>query len=694
MNSPTWDSVCPPGSLRDWGSMNKYTLVVALLSLFEALSAHAGSDERLAHFLSLSLDELVAQKVTISTNTRQMLAKAPAVVSVITAEDIKATGATNLADILEGVPGIHVRSSHFADRPLVHIRGANATQTLLMVNGAPLKDLMWGYGIFWKGLPASMIERVEIIRGPGSALFGSDASAGAINVITRTAGRIEQPKAGVRLGSFDTRTGWVQHGSNWNGYDIGLTAELSATDGYNPYIASDGQHEQGDAHYGWRNEDIRFAMARGDWRLLADYMRHGDLETGLTGAGVLDPVTRASDRRYNIDLLYDNESFAKDWGLNAELRFAHLDYSSGDGFQERPPGYSDGTYTYASGVINRMRSAERKLNGEVSGLYTGVDGHAIRLGAGYVRQDLYSVEQFINSGTGPDGTPLDGTTVVDVSDTPYAFAPEKARTISYLFLQDIWTLADAWELTAGARYDHYSDFGGTLNPRLALVWQSTDRLTTKLMYGQAFRAPSYQELYAVTSRSLPNPDLAPERSRTWDLAFSYAASKGLRLGLTLYHFAQSDLIAAVGSPSQFQNAGDHTIRGVELEALWQATRDLRISGNYSVRNQDDSVYRSVYVPDREAYLRADWAFLPRWNWNLQANWIGQRPRVSSDARAPVDAYTLVDTTLRYAAGKQWEFAASIRNLFDVDAREYTGPAIPDDLPLPGRNLYAELRYKF
>ncbi|MDD4882570.1 MAG: TonB-dependent receptor plug domain-containing protein, partial [Gallionellaceae bacterium] len=349
--------------------MKKYTLVIACLGLFEALSAHADSDERLAHFLSMSLDELVTQKVTISTNTKQMLAMAPAVVTVITAEDIKATGATNLADMLEGVPGIHIRTSLFGDRPLVHIRGANASQTLLMVNGAPLKDLMWGYGIFWKGLPASMIERVEIIRGPGSALFGSDASAGVINVITRTAGRIVGTAAGVRAGSFGSKTGWVRHGGNWNGFDIGLTAELSDTDGYNPYIASDGQHEQGDAHYGWRNEDLRFAMARGDWRLQADYMSHGDLETGLTGAGVLDPVTRASDHRYNIDLLYNSDRFGKDWGLNAELRFAHLDYSSGDGFQERPPGYSDGTYTYAHGVINRMRSAERKLTGEVSGLY-------------------------------------------------------------------------------------------------------------------------------------------------------------------------------------------------------------------------------------------------------------------------------------------------------------------------------------
>jgi len=81
-----------------------------------------------------------------------------------------------------------------------------------MVNGTPMKDLMWGFGIFWKGLPTSMIERIEIIRGPGSALFGSDASAGVINVITKTAGKIQDSEIGVRAGSFNTKTAWMKHG--------------------------------------------------------------------------------------------------------------------------------------------------------------------------------------------------------------------------------------------------------------------------------------------------------------------------------------------------------------------------------------------------------------------------------------------------------------------------------------------------
>ncbi|PWB48033.1 MAG: hypothetical protein C3F18_11765 [Nitrosomonadales bacterium] len=683
--------------------MKKSVPVMLFLGPILALAAHADTGAGMDQLLSLSLEELTATKVKISTNTEQALSKAPSVVSVITAEDIKATGAANLTDILQSVPGIYIRPNLFGFRPQVTFRGATNPHTLLMVNGAPIRDLVWSSSIFWKGLTTNMIERVEIIRGPGSALFGSDASAGVINVITKTAGKITQSEAGGRAGSFDTQAGWVQYGGGWNGFDIAFTAERSRTGGHNPFIAADGQtsmdtvfgthvsYAPGNARYGWDGTDIRFSIGKGNWRLLADYLAHNNVEIGLTGGAVLDPLTRGSESRSSVQLLYSNDEFAKDWGTNAELRYFNLGYTSGDGFYERPQGYTDATGAYPDGFINQMRSAERGYVFEGSGLYTGLKTHAIRLGGGYNSENLYFVEQFINLGTGPDGNALPaGGPLVNVSDTPYAFAPEKARKISYLFLQDIWTLAHDLELTAGARYDHYSDFGGTLNPRLALVWQSSDRLTTKLLYGQAFRAPSYLELYALTAASSPNPKLTPERSQTWDLQFSYLASKDLTLGLDLYQFEQSGLISK-DSSKQYQNTGNNTSRGIELEAKWQASRTLRISGNLNYR-EDSTPYNSV--PGQNAYLRADWTFMPNWNWNVQANWIGKHPLPPGDPRAPMDAYALVDTTIRYSHRRDWEFAASICNLFDEDAWEYSSSALRNNLPLPGRSYYAEMRYKF
>jgi iron complex outermembrane receptor protein len=689
--------------------VTKTKLIPLIVVLSTNLPAHAANDNQLEHFLSLSLEELMELEVTISTDTKQTVSQAPAAVTVITADDIKATGATNLVEILESVPGIHVRASQFAFRPLIQFRGTSAIQTLLMINGVSMRDLMWGFGIFWKGIPSSIIDRVEIIRGPGSALFGADASAGVVNVITKTAGKINRNEAGLRRGSFDSNTGWLQYGGSWGGFDIGLSVDLSGTDGHDPYIETDAQSQQdlelgtaaslapGKARLGWESSDIRFAVAKEDWRLHMDYVKHSDLETGLTGAGVLDPETNAEDRRFNLDLLYNNPDLNGDWGIDAELQYQDLEYSSGDGFQERPPGAFGGDYP--QGAINQMRSAERRATIEAGGLYTGLSSHSLRIGMGYTWQDLYYVKQLINMGIGPDGEPLPpGSPLVDLSDTAYAFAPEKTRTIRYLFAQDIWSLADDWQLTAGVRVDDYSDFGDTFNPRLALVWKTTDRLTTKLLYGRAFRPPSFQELFAETSYSRPNPDLDPERSETFELILSYIPSSDLTVGINVYTLKQSDFIRAVTAPDadfrQFQNIGKQTIRGIELESKWQVTDNLRLAANYTIRNPDDNEFRAVDEPKQDAYFRADWNFLPMWNWNIQTNWIADRTRGENDPRSDLDDYMITDSTLRYSTRSAWEFALSVRNLFDEDAREHTAPSVANDLPLPERSIYAELRYKF
>lgn len=637
--------------------------LAALIFLLHGTVSQAGEDPFLLEALPFSLEDIQALDVTISTHTPQVLSKAPSVVTLITAQDIKATGATNLVEVLEGVPGIHVRASQFGFRPLVHFRGTNATQTLLMVNGAPVKDLSWGFGMYWKGLPASAIDRIEIIRGPGSALFGSDAASGVINVITKTAKPIDHDEAGLRLGHDQTLSGWVQQGGQWNGIDVGLTAVLSTTEGHAPFIASDLLNQPGHAAYGWDGADLRFSLARDHWRLLADFSGHDNLQLGLVGRGILDPVTQASDSRYGVQWRYDNPRFGEQWGLNAELGYRHVASSSGDGFFEGP------------GTINQLDSAEYKLNYEVSGLYSGLRGHALRVGVGGSHEAQYEVDHRIN-----------GVIQADAAQQ------EQARRIHYAFVQDTWMLSDAWELTAGARYDHYSDFGNAFNPRLAVVWHSTDRLTTKLMYGHAFRAPTYLELYSE-SISHPNAGLQPEQSRTWDLAFSYAASRALRFDINFFRIEQSDLIAADVS-NTFQNVGDNTLQGVEMEARYQVAPTLGLVANYTRRNQENALYRDYTQPDWEAYFRADWNVRPNLTWNLQTNWIGERARKSTDTRAALEGYALVDTTLRFAPSRKWEVAASIRNVFDADAREYTGASIRDDLPLPGRNIYVEVRHHF
>ncbi len=637
-------------------------LVLPLLLLCPLPVLGAAGDADIDRLMPLSLEELVEMDVSISTYSKQQMSKAPSVVSLITAEDIRATGATNLMDVLRSVPGVYVKQNLFAFRPLITLRGAPGTHVLLMVNGAPMRDLVWSNGIYWKGLPASIIERIEIIRGPGSALFGADASAGVINVITHTAAPIKHGEAGLRAGSYDSQAGWLRHGGSWNGLDVGLSAELSTTDGHRPTISPDRNGNTGKANYAWDNQDLRFSLAGGHWRLLADYQRQDNVGAGLNGAGVLDPLNESDSRQYGLALHYDNPRFAADWGLNAVARYRDVKYSSGNGF-----------ITLAPPTREYLDAAERQAGLEFSGLYTGLRGHALRIGGGAAWNETYGVRQ--------------------VNPPNPAFPiPEQSRRDLYLYLQDVWSLAADWELTAGLRYDEFSDFGGATTPRLALVWQTSERLTSKLLYGEAFRAPSYQELYFQTAANTPNPDLEPERSRTWELAFDYLASDRLKLGLNLYRFKRTDLISGAGG--KFRNVGSFSVRGLELEARWQATPSLLFAGNLTLLDQDDGPAEDVNVPDEALHLRMDWAFRPRWAWDVQANWFGRRSLSAGDPRDELGAYGLVDTTLRYRHDRNWAFAVSLRNLLDEDARDYSSRNLPNNLPLPGRNFYVEARYGF
>ncbi len=123
-------------------------------------------------------------------------------------------------------------------------------------------------------------------------------------------------------------------------------------------------------------------------------------------------------------------------------------------------------------------------------------------------------------------------------------------------------------------------------------------------------------------------------------------------------------------------------------------RDLRLSGNYAYNDPDKGPLHFVGAPRQQAYLRADWLPRANWQWNAQANWIGKRDRGNGDPRPPVDDYLAMDTTLRYVGFKDWQFAISVRNLFDADARDYISTSVENDLPLQGRSVFLEARYDF
>ncbi|MBI2307305.1 MAG: TonB-dependent receptor [Rhodocyclales bacterium] len=650
--------------------------------------------------------------VTIATGSRVSVHRAPAVATVITAEDIAAIGATDLDEVLETVPGLHVSRSTTMNNPIYVIRGIHRNtnpQVLMLENGIPMSSVFSGdRGDVWGGMPLENIARIEVIRGPGSAAYGADAFAGVINIITKTAAEIGGTEMGVRAGSFKTGDAWMLHGGTIGPIEVAAYFRAGTTDGHDRKLRADGQtgwdnifatsasHAPGSMNTGRRAIDGQLDLAYDKWRFRAGYKQRDHVGAGTGIAQALDPSGKSFSERVTTDLTYHDRDFARDWDVTVQGSFMHYKVTSD--LTLFPAGAFGGAF--ADGMIGNPAKWEQHGRFNASAFYTGFTNHRVRLGTGMEKAEIYKTRETKNFN--PDFTPI-GTgsyaDITDVSDTVPFLRPQ-SRIVRYAYAQDEWNFAKDWTLTAGLRHDRYTDFGGTTNPRLALAWEAAYNLTAKLLYGTAFRAPSFTEQFAINNPvALGNPNLKPERMKTLEAAVSWQPVETTQLSVNVFRYQMSDIIQAVNTV--YTNTGEQKGTGLEFEASWDATKALRLAGNYShQRSTDETTHKDAgLAPRHRVYLRADWRFMAGWQANAQVNWVADRKRAYGDTRPAIDDYTTVDLTVRTQRGRnKWDFAVSARNLFNADAREpspFGTPfvSIPNDIPLAGRSLFAQASYR-
>ncbi|MGM9489920.1 TonB-dependent receptor plug domain-containing protein [Ideonella sp. YS5] len=692
---------------------------LAALSLATTLALHA-------HGAGVSEEEELAMSfgdkshVSIATGSRVPVARAPSVATVITAEDIRAMGAIDLDEVLETVPGLHVSRSPVLNAPIYTIRGIRGTltnpQVLMLVNGVPLTSVYAGdRGLNWGGQPLENVARIEVIRGPGSAVYGADAFAGVINIITRGAADIAGTEVGARAGSFDTASAWVLHGGHWGGIDVAAYLEAGRTEGGGRTIEADGQtgldaifaafgvppasHAPGPMNNDYKLIDAALELAGGPWKLRGSYKRVFELGSGAGVAQALDPTGNNASQRLDVDLSWHDTDAGNDWDWL--VRGNAVRYTEDSQLVLFPAGTNLGGGFFQDGMIGNPAKWEHRLRLDATALYSGIAGHRLRFGLGYVDEDLYRLRESKNFN--PDFSPIGNGSfgdVVDVTDTVPFMVPHQ-REVMHAYAQDEWSLARDWSLTAGVRHDHYSDFGGTTHPRVALVWDAAYDLTAKLLYGSAFRAPSFSELYLINNpTAIGNARLKPERVRTLEMAVSWQPAANATLGANAYRYWMTDIIG-LDSTNVYQNQGRQTGKGLELEAQWEPARHWRLAAQYALQHSENQLTGADpgLAPRQQAQLRADWRITSGWQAHAQANWVGERRRQFGDVRPPVADYTTVDMALRTrSANGRWELALVARNLFDSDAREPSPNGVPfvslpQDLPLPGRAVFvtAEVR---
>jgi iron complex outermembrane receptor protein len=653
--------------------------------------------------------------ISLATGYRQPVAKAPAVATVITAEEIESIGARTLDQVLETVPGLHVSTAR-AISDAYTIRGIfseNNAQVLVMINSIPVSDAVnGGRPQTWK-MPVFNIERVEIVRGPGSAVYGADAFSGVVNVITKTAKNIDGTQVGAEAGSFETYGGWLLHGGQMGPIDIAVALHGNTADGYGDTIIADDQTRIDNVLgtsaslapglINTRRDDIntRIDLSYDNWRLRAGYQGFFNVGTGVGTVLALDPEGKLDTQLFNADLTY-NQVVRDDLELNAQASFFRYDFDSS--LKTLPNGAFAGAFP--NGVLNDVEFIADHVRTGITALYSGLRNHQLRLGVGFNYATVGNIHEKRNFLLSPTGLPIPAGIFTDTDTLGVeGSAPPFDRRVYYGLVQDEWQIARDWTLTAGLRVDSFSDFGTTVNPRASLIWNVSPSLTAKLLYGQAFRAPSFLELVTREGGvARGNPNLDPETINTVELALLKQWNQDLETSFNVFWYETEDLIQAVTNPAtqpsivMFENTEGTWGSGIEFDGHYDITRNVSLKLNYAFQHSEDRVTKKStgIAPKHQVYAQAGWQFIPRWYLDGRLNWVASRDRQEGDQRSDIDDYVLVGITIRRTnIIDHLDLSVSINNLFNADAREPSlAPlSIPGDIPLPDRNIYALLRYR-
>ena len=580
------------------------------------------------------------ETVTIATGRQQSIRTAPAVATVISAEDIRNFGIRNVVEALRLVPGIH--QSWYANyHPDLTVRGFSSLRSnnvLFLLDGIPQTDLFDGDQIAVMGtIPIDAIERIEVTRGPGSSVFGADAFSAVVNVITKR--KTEGGRIALSGGSFDTADARLLTGKNWDGVSVVLAFEGMETDGHAPWLQLDRQ-SMIDALLGTSASlaPANLNTSRKELGALLN-LSVGDTTTGMLrasrwsdlglGAGIgtsIDPLGTLSFDSLEGRLAHRID-LGSDWDLTLTADAARTTRTLDD-ILLFPPG---AFYMFTEGASLSTEIEQERLRLQADVRYNGFERHFLAAGIGYEHAGFNVDSATLNYLIIDDfAVPTPTTTHADAGD-----AGEYSRKLLYAYVQDEWFFAPKWSLTWGVRVDDYSDFGTQISPRAVLVWTPRPEWTAKLLYGEGFRAPTLLETTRFPIPIYrPTPDLKAERLRTVELAIDYAPRANLGFGINAFRHETTDQIRQQdrGTFLQPENVGRQVGQGVELEMRWRITPDLLFRGWYAYQyNTDETTGRDAgFSPHHRLFgsLQYTWgkAFF-----NLQGTYVGDRARVAEDS---------------------------------------------------------------
>ncbi len=651
------------------------------------LSTHAMTDEDFDSLLAMDFEALFDVRIITASKVSERSSLAPATVYVITADQIQRLGLRSLGDALALVPGVDLVNPHFFLEGGQRGFMGTFSQSLILINGREMNNLIAGETFIANQFRTRNIRQIEIINGPGSALYGANAVAGVINIITKTSDDLDGVQLSVGAGSWDTREVNLVYGRTKGDMKIHGSFSWFETDGqdFSRYLsdtsrasprAENNDYRHLPNQYGYDNyaRAIPFSFYIENKGAYAGVEYYQNI-MGRGTSGIQWDYTQGEDYRelmmpylgYKIDNLRDGKIDMKIEYRYYEERFWG-NHTEGEGPLENP-------------FTERITTTETTID-DVSA-YRGFYSNKRSNGS---RKHVVNYETTLRlneNNTAVAGVNFEHSDIVNAAwsrgDKPHPSLdpaqqwPEFKNYKWGAYAQDQHRMLDGkLILTLGLRYDDHERYGDTWNPRGGLVFQPVESSIFKLLYGESFREPTVFELRNSTA-------IKPMTMRTYEASWQQYLGKNLRNTAVVFYNEASDVIVSDSTEEGgISNRGELNAQGFENQIDWQFGR-LRAFANYTYTTSDldepGEGKNKVYdIPRHKANLAASYEFIDNYSIGLVARY---RSKVDTEYYGDiytVDDYIVCDATFNILQipgfGSPASLDVSVRNIFD---KEYFDP---------------------
>lgn len=656
--------------------MKFYSAVLSVFFLF--CTVDAAEDD----FTSL-LDEVTG----IATKTKLNIDYQPSVVSVLHADKLKRIGARNLHEALTLLPGIETSILHTGWKQVL-IRGNYNPDTFifdkykLYIDGVDVGSDLYSTSYYYLDFPVELIERIEVLRGSASTIYGPGAFSGAINVITKSSQTGVGDAVFGSVGSYGyTKAGFVKHltAGQWN---IGI-------DSY--YQHSTKKLEAGSAFV----SDREASYQRTDYNSLENLK---DYSLGIT----------ANNSDFTVMARYKSEKTGNFYGLNEELEPVSGGYQSNqsgvvelqkrhtidhDLSLETKVGVNYYAFTFDSTVYQdyfgsgqsvRMNPTYRQLNTYFDLNLKGenIEDHAWMIGIG--AQKINTLKNVFGTTirTQPDGGPFIASDSLVYLDGQYGFLNgDNDQWIKSAYFQDIYSFSNNWDISANIRLDDYSLFTTMYSYRVGSVYRLDERNILKAVYGRSYRAPSYVEAFQAMQDGMKNgnPSLNPESIDTYELGYTHKNDNTI-VRTNLFYSIMRDVIDGVRNQppsfvSDYANHKQRNAKGAELEYVYRFGNGSELMANLSYVKTE--YYTTDYVspvlfrsPEISEVLSKGYFLypvIPGLSFNTAWYYSGPKrgfERENTDVVRTYGARMVVDETVAYDIDESSSVTVSVKNLFN------------------------------